>query len=67
MKTIRLYSFTLPLALWPLMDFSLGEVPRYLRGVEFRAFLSELITQVISGVADTAIIAFFQSALGTST
>lgn len=63
MKTIKLYSFTLPFALLPLMDFSVSQVPKYLKGVEFRTFISSLLSQLLSGVADASIIAFFQSAL----
>ena len=63
MKTIKLYSFTLPLALLPLMDFSVNQIPNYLRGLEFRAFLSQLLTQVLSGVTDVAIIGLLQSGL----
>ena len=46
MKTIKLYSITLPLALLPLM--------------------AGLVIQVITGVADAAIVAFFQAALSGS-
>jgi hypothetical protein len=63
MKTIKLYSFTLPFALLPLMDFSVSQIPKYLKGVEFRTFISELVTQLLSGITDAGIIALFQSAL----
>ncbi len=63
MKTLKLYSFTLPLALLPLMDFSLAQIPKYLKGLEFRTFLAEIVIQVFSGVADAAIVAFFQAGL----
>jgi hypothetical protein len=64
MRKIRLYSFTLPLTLLPLMDFSLSQIPKYLKGAEFRVFVAELITQVITGVTDAAIIAFFSTTTG---
>lgn len=63
---MKLYSFALPLTLFPLMDFSLAQIPKYLTGLEFRTFMAELVIQVFSGVTDAAIIAFFQSALSTS-
>ena len=60
----KLYSFAAPLALVPLMDFSFSEVGDYLRGMEFRAFLAELLTQVTTGVVDAAIVAIVGIAFG---
>lgn len=60
MKTIRLYSWMGPLALLPLMDFSFDQVPVYLKGLEFRNFLAEIIAQLIVGVVDAIIIGLFQ-------
>lgn len=53
---IKLYSFTAPLALLPLLDITLSGTWDYLRGMEFRTFAAEIITQVFSGVADAFII-----------
>lgn len=60
MKTIRLYSFMAPLSLLPIMDFSFGEIPDYLKGLEFRNFVAEILTQLIVGVFDAIIIGLFQ-------
>ena len=53
---IKLYSIAAPLALLPVLDISFSQVGPYLKGMEFRVFLAEIITQVISGVVDAAII-----------
>ncbi len=57
-----LYSFAAPLALMPAMFFQFTEVGDYFRGDDFRTILSELITQIFSGLANNilnAIIQFF--------
>lgn len=54
---IKLYGFTAPLVMLPvLVDISASSVWDYMRGMEFRAFMAEIVTQVISGVADAFII-----------
>jgi|GEM_PF-1501076 len=53
----KLYSFTAPFALVPLMGFSISEIGDYLRGMEFRAVLAELLVQVTTGVVDAAMLA----------
>lgn len=54
---IKLYSFTAPLVVMPfMMDITLSGIWDYVRGDEFRAFAAELVTQLITGVADAAII-----------
>lgn len=64
MKSIKLYSFTLPIALFPLMDFSFGQIPKYFKGLEFRAFIAELLAQLVTGVVDAGVVALFQGLLG---
>jgi len=61
---IKLYSFTAPLAL-PLLGIGLGDVWDYMRGMEFRVFLAEIVTQVVSGVADAFIISAVSGFYGT--
>jgi hypothetical protein len=58
---IKLYSFTVPLALMPLLRIGLSDVWDYMRGMEFRAFMAEITTQVVSGVADAFIISVVSS------
>jgi hypothetical protein len=64
-KQIRLYSFTIPLALWPILDFSVSEIVPYLKGMEFRAFMAQIVAQLVSGTIDAFIIAAVSSAFGT--
>ena len=59
-----LYSFAAPWLLLPVMDFSFGQIAPYLKGLEFRAFISEIITQLIAGVFDAGIIGFFRLLFG---
>lgn len=56
MRQIKLYSLTAPLVMLPLLDITVSGVWDYLRGMEFRTFAAEIITQVVSGVADAFII-----------
>lgn len=56
LNQIKLYSIAAPLAVLPLLDITLSGVWDYMRGMEFRAFLAEIVTQVFSGVADAFII-----------
>jgi hypothetical protein len=58
---IRLYSFVLPLL--PVL-FSFSQIPKYIRGTEFRAILAELLVQVTSGVVDAVIITAVYQAFG---
>jgi hypothetical protein len=53
---IKLYSLTAPLLVLPLLDITVSGVWDYVRGMEFRTFMAEIITQVFSGVADAVII-----------
>ena len=64
MKSIKLYALTAPFALLPLMDFSLNQVPKYLKGIESRAFLAEVLTQITTGIVDAYIIAIVQATFG---
>lgn len=57
MSTVRLYSFTAPLALLPLLDFGFDQIIPYLKGQEFRSLMAEVVTQVFAGVADAFISA----------
>ena len=64
MRQIKLYSLSLPLMLLPVLGFSFSQVGPYLKGTEFRTFLSEIVTQLLSGVVDAFIIAAVTSGLG---
>ena len=64
MKSIKLYSFSAALFMLPLMDFSFSQIPAYLKGNEFRAFIAEFVAQITAGFADAAIVAVIQTALG---
>ena len=59
-RQIKLYSFAAPLAMLPVLGIGLQDVWNYMRGMEFRGFLAEVVTQLASGVAD----AFIRSAFG---
>jgi hypothetical protein len=52
-----LYSFAVPVMFLtlPLMDLSISDVGAYIKGAEFRSFLSEVLIQVVSSIADTFI------------
>ncbi len=67
MSSIKLYSFTAPLALLPLMSFSFDQVIPYLKGPEFRLILTEILIQAYSSIADTVILAGLQSVFGITT
>ncbi|MHC4443682.1 MAG: hypothetical protein ACYTF1_02750 [Planctomycetota bacterium] len=58
----KLYSLAVPLVLLPVMDMSVSQLPDYLRGNEFRNFLTEIIIQLVTGVVD-AFIALFLGGL----
>ncbi len=64
MRQMKLYSLSLPLMLFPVLDFSFSQVGPYLKGMEFRTFLSEIVTQLLSGVTDAFIIAVVTSGFG---
>jgi len=53
-----LYSVAVPAMFFvlPLMDLSISDVGSYIKGTEFRSFLSEIIIQIVSGVADAFIL-----------
>lgn len=57
---IKLYSLALPLFTLPLLDLGFDQIIPYLKGPEFRAILAELLTQVVSGVVDAAILTGLQ-------
>lgn len=61
MRQIKLYSFAAPLIMLPLLDITASGVWDYLRGMEFRSFAAEIITQLVSGVADALIISVVSS------
>jgi hypothetical protein len=54
---IKLYSFSLPLAIVPVLAFSFDQIGPYLKGMEFRAFIASVISQLISGTVDAFITA----------
>ncbi len=56
----RLYSVAVPLVFFvgPLMGTSVSEFGDYLKGTEFRSFISEIIIQLISGILDAFILGF---------
>ncbi len=54
---IKLYSFAAPLVMMPLLaDITVSGVWDYVRGMEFRTFMAQIVAQLISGVADAVII-----------
>jgi len=65
-RSIQLYAFSWPLLLLPLMDFSFSQIPAYVKGLEFRGLIAEVITQLVSGVVDAGIIALIQQAFGVT-
>lgn len=54
---IKLYSIAAPLALLPLMDFSFEQIGPYLKGTEFRSFVAQMISAVISNTIDAFLVA----------
>ena len=57
MRSIKLYSVSLPLAIVPVLAFSFNQIGPYLKGMEFRQFLAGLVAQLIAGTADALIYA----------
>lgn len=64
-RMMNLYAVS-PLWLLPLMDFSFGQIDDYLKGLEFRALIAEVITQFIAGVVDAALIGTIQQIFGVT-
>ena len=64
--SIRLNTITWPLLLLPLMDFSFSQIPTYIKGLEFRSLIAEVITQIMSGVVDAALIGMIQQVFGVT-
>ena len=60
----KLYSLATPLALLPLLDFSLSEIPQWFLGTEFRTLISAILIQVFSDLADVLIASAFALTLG---
>ncbi len=60
----KLYSFAAPLALLPLMDVSLQEIPDYFRGDEFRTLIGEMLIQLVTGIFVAIIAAITQGLFG---
>ena len=60
----KLYSLAAPLAFLPVMGFSFSEIGDFFRGMEFRTLFSELVVQLISGVADAIIYLLTGASLG---
>ncbi|MCL2330153.1 MAG: hypothetical protein FWC56_02500 [Phycisphaerae bacterium] len=56
MRSIKLYSVSLPLAVAPILAFSFDQIGPYLKGMEFRQVLASLVAQLISGTANAFII-----------
>lgn len=61
---VKLYSVAAPMALLPVMDFALSEIPDWLRGLEFRAYLAEFISQMTAAAVDAFVLAIIQSMTG---
>lgn len=61
LNSIKLYSFAAPLFLLPLMDITFSGAMDYVKGMEFRSFMAEIVTQVFSGMADAFIISAVSS------
>jgi hypothetical protein len=55
-----LYSVAVPamFLVAPLMDTGISEVGAYVRGTEFRTFISEVVIQLLSGIVDALILGF---------
>jgi hypothetical protein len=60
--SIKLYSLAAPLF---VMGFGFDQIVPYLKGMEFRTFLAELLSQMASGVADAVITAGVSSLFPT--
>ena len=60
----RLYSLAAPLALLPVMGFSFSEIGDFLRGMEFRTLVGEIVIQLLSGLAGAIIFVLSQATFG---
>ncbi len=61
---VRLYALAAPLALLPLLKFRLSQIPDWFEGPEFRALLSQILSQIATGLADALIVAGINAAFG---
>ena len=62
---MKTYSFALPVMLPSVLAaFQFVEIPDFLRGTEFRSFLSEFLIQITQGIIDTIIFALTNQAFG---
>ncbi len=64
--TLKLYSWSLPLMLLPIMDFSFGQIPAWLKGTEFRGIMNGLLTELFTSLADVFILIFVDGIFGSS-
>lgn len=65
-KMIRLYSWALPLAILPVLDFSFGQVPIWLKGTEFRGLVSGFMTEIFTQFANAFILIFVDGIFGSN-
>jgi hypothetical protein len=65
-KMITLYSWALPLALLPVLDFSFGQIPSWVKGTEFRGLMSGLLTDVFTQIANVFILIFVDGIFGSN-
>jgi len=59
----KLYSVT-PFILLPLMDFRFDEIPDWLAGNQFRSFVSDFLSQIVSGIVDAIIVVIVNNIYG---
>jgi len=55
----------LPLAATlPILGIDLGEIGGFLKGMQFRQFLAQLLTQVSTGIVDGVILTLVEASFG---
>jgi hypothetical protein len=57
-KGIRLFGWAWPLVLLPLMSFDITQTPDWLAGTEGRTLISQLLSQILAGIAGALIQLF---------
>lgn len=60
--SVRLLSIAWPFALLPLLDVSVDQIGPWFTGTEFRLLVSQVITQILGGLA-SALLQIFVFAL----
>lgn len=58
LKSVRLLGLAFPLMFLPLMSFAFSEVPGWFEGSQGRSLISQLLSQILEGIAGALIQVF---------